>query len=178
MFTQFKQIISPRFILRPLRVVDVTERYSGWLNHQETGKYITAKIDIVELRQYVIERLNKEDILFLGIFDKYSGLHIGNIKYEPINSKLGYAIMGILIGDPNSQGRGVAVEVLLATANWLYTNRNIEQIILGVNKGNIAAIRAYLKVGFVKQSSQYLKNKDSEIVTMVWRLSNLYSLTN
>lgn len=178
MFTPCKQIISARFTLRPLEVDDVTERYSSWLSDQETSKYITARLDILELRKYVLERLNREDVLFLGIFDKHSGLHIGNIKYEPINSKLGYAIMGILIGDPDWRGKGVAIEVLHVTANWLHYNRNIKEIILGVNRYNFAAIQAYLKVGFVRQPSEYFTNNDSENVTLVWRLSHLIRLTD
>ncbi len=178
MFTPCKQIVSSRFTLRPLEVDDVTERYSSWLSHQETSKYITAKLNILELRQYVLERLNRQDVLFLGIFDKDNGLHIGNIKYEPINSKLCYANMGILIGEPSWQGRGVAAEVIMASTNWLFHNRNIKEIILGVHKLNGAAIRAYSKIGFVKTSSKYQLSNDSESITMVWRLPNLDSLPN
>lgn len=177
MFTPCKQIVSPRFTLRPLGVDDVTQRYSSWLRHQETSKYITARLDILELKRYVLERLNREDVLFLGIFDKNTGLHIGNIKYEPINSSEATANMGILIGEAGWRGCGVAVEVILASSNWLYQNRNIRKIILGVNKLNSAAIRAYLKVGFL-ENPNVCKNKVSDFMTMELILSNQDSMSS
>lgn len=96
------EIISERFLLRPLTESDVTERYLEWLSDSDAKKFITAAATtkkIEDLRDYVRERIDREDVLFLGIFEKGTGLHIGNIKYEPVNSELGYAIMGILIGD-------------------------------------------------------------------------------
>jgi RimJ/RimL family protein N-acetyltransferase len=108
----------------------------------------------------------------LGIFDKITNLHIGNIKYEPVNSKLRYAIMGILIGEAEWRGKGVASEVLLASAKWLWNNRNIQQIILGVSHSNLAAIRAYRKVGFVNQATEYIPTISRDNMTMVWILNS------
>ena len=83
-----KKIISTnRFILKPLKVDDVTERYARWLSDQATSKYISARLSFEDLQKYVYDRTNKEDVLFLGIFDKITGLHIGNIKFENINYK-------------------------------------------------------------------------------------------
>lgn len=165
------EILSNRFILRSLSVDDVSDRYAGWLNDQATSQYITAKLNILDLQQYVLERSAREDVLFLGIFEKGSGLHIGNIKYEPVNSELGFAIMGILIGEPDWRGKGVATEVLLASAEWLYQYRNIREIILGVSSDNTAAIRAYQKVGFVEKSTKFIPTVSAENLTMVWHLN-------
>ena len=163
-----KKIISTnRFILKPLKVDDVTERYARWLSDQATSKYISARLSFEDLQKYVYDRTNKEDVLFLGIFDKITGLHIGNIKYEPINSKLRYAIMGILIGEAEWRGKGVATEVLLASAEWLCNNRNIQQIILSVSRSHTAAIKAYKKVGFVQRASECILNVSDENLTMV-----------
>ncbi len=164
-------IFTHRFILRPLDVNDVTERYAGWLSNQSTSKYISARLSLPDLRQYVFERVSQDDVIFMGIFDKISGLHVGNIKYEPVNSLLGYAIMGILIGEPEWRGKGVAREVLFATAEWLRNNRNIQQIILGVSRSNQAAIRAYQKVGFIEQFTEFISNISAENLTMVWHLN-------
>ena len=171
--TEQIEIITDRFLLRPLTESDVTERYLNWLGDADAQKFITAAATtqgLEDLRIYVRERMGREDILFLGIFEKRTGLHIGNIKYEPVKSKLGYAIMGILIGDPEYRGRGVTGEVLDASAQWLKKNRNIQQILLGVDKGNHAAVRAYGKLGFVFSKTEFLPNHPS---TMVWDLGNL-----
>ena len=168
------EIPTNRFVLRPLRVDDVNERYANWLSDQATSQYITAKLNLADLRQYVHECSAREDVMFLGIFEKETGLHIGNIKYEPVNTELGYAIMGILIGDPDWRGKGVAAEVLLASAEWLSKCRNIKQIVLGVSRTNIAAIRAYQKVGFIEETSRYIPSVSVENMTMAWHLKALH----
>ena len=168
-----KIIITNRFILRLLNICDVTQRYAGWLSDQRTSKFISATLNLPELRRYVLERSNRDDVLFFGIFDKITGLHIGNIKYEPINSELRFAIMGILIGEAEWRGKGVANEVLSASADWLHQYRNIEQIVLAVSRSNVAAIRAYQKAGFVEQPTVYIPNVSAENSTMVLHLKTL-----
>lgn len=170
----FTKIVTDRFVLRPLDVCDVTDRYAGWLGDQETNQYITtstSKPDLRSLREYVLQRSNRADILFLGIFEKYSGLHIGNIKFEPVCPKLGYATMGILVGESDWRGKGVAAEVIKGSVEWLRKNRNIRKIVLGVKCANIAAIVAYKKVGFIEEDTEYIPPNYPEAITMVWYLS-------
>lgn len=150
----FKQnIITDRFILRPLSIKDVTKRYADWLSDETTSKYISARLSLIKLRHYVADRSNRHDVLFLGIFNKTNGLHIGNIKYDPIQFEKHQATMGILIGEKEWRGKGVASEVIIASSIALNERLKIEKIILGVSKDNFAAIRAYEKIGFKKKSS-------------------------
>jgi len=167
------RIVTQRFILRPLAPEDATARYASWLADPKAQRFISAangSPDVEALKGYIAQRCNREDVLFLGIFDKRNGLHIGNIKYEPINSELGYAIMGVLIGDPDYRSRGVTPEVLWASAVWLNHHRRIKQILLGVDEENKVAIRAYEKVGFVIAETPYIQRAGPGIVTMIWQL--------
>lgn len=144
-------IQSTRFLMRPLVASDVTKEYLGWFSDDAVKKYITAAKTVQStdsLRSFIIERSNREDVLFLGIFDLISGYHIGNIKFEPICRASRIATMGILIGSKDWRGRGVAREVLASCANWLYENAGIETLILGVHQSNLAAIRSYQTAGF------------------------------
>jgi ribosomal-protein-alanine N-acetyltransferase len=169
------EINTERFLLRELTEKDVTQRYLDWLSDSESKKFIAAATvvrKLSDLRQYVLERIGRDDILFLGIFEKASGLHIGNIKYEPVNSGLGYAIMGMLIGDPAYRSKGVAAEVLNASARWLKEHRSIRQILLGVSKDNLTAVKAYEKVGFVVADTPHIQKPMSGALTMIWRLEN------
>ena len=77
--------------------------------------------------------------------------------------------MGILIGEEEWRGVGVAKEIVSATAKWLRKYKNIERIILGVNIDNVNAIRAYKKIGFVEQSMDEIKHRNSNGISMVWR---------
>lgn len=167
------EISTERFVLRPLTVHDVTEIYLGWLSDFEVKKFITSAAtfqNLSSLRQYVLDRIGREDILNLGIFDKTNGLHIGNIKYEPVNLVLGYAVMGVLIGDPAYRGKGVAAEALIASARWLKENRNTRQILLGVSKDNYMAIRTYHRVGFEVGETPYIQEEMPGDIKMIWQL--------
>jgi len=161
------EILTERFLLRPLTEEDVTETYLGWLSDADAKRFITAAAKtkgLSDLRKFVSARIGRDDILFLGIFERNTGMHIGNIKYEPVDSELGYAVMGVLIGDPEFRGKGVTAEVLRASVLWLQQHRKINQIVLGVDKENTAAMRAYEKVGFVPSKSEFLPNHSSTMV--------------
>jgi RimJ/RimL family protein N-acetyltransferase len=163
---------TPRFQLRELTLEDVTERYLGWFRDPEAARHIASAGDtqaLSDLRSYVAGRLNRDDVLFLGIFDRTTGEHVGNLKYEPVNAAEGYAIMGILIGEPAYRGRGVAAEVLAASARWLRDRRQIRQIVLGVSVDNERAIRGYQSAGFAIEDSPHMPGPHPEYYTMVLR---------
>jgi ribosomal-protein-alanine N-acetyltransferase len=144
-------ITTNRFFLRPLVATDVNEGYVHWFSDDVAKRYITSageNQNLETLRSYVSERENREEVLFLGIFTVIDQKHIGNIKFEPICTETRTATMGILIGDVAWRGRGVAPEVLEACCEWLYRNRRIKHVLLGVQKNNSAAIAAYEKSGF------------------------------
>ena len=163
-------IETERFFLRLLTIADVTHRYLGWLQDEESNQFIvtaSSRHTIDSLKTYVEERTNREDILFFGVFLKDNNLHIGNIKFEPINRVDGTATMGILIGDPDWRGRGAAAEVLNACAEWLYENYSIAQMHLGVDRDNRSAIRAYIKDGFRIQKDSDADSGPSNALKMV-----------
>ncbi len=162
-------IKTQRFILRPLIESDVSERYLSWLSDDSALLFISAsgeKISLDYLREYVALRKKRNDVLFLGIFTMDEE-HIGNIKYEPIDSEQKNAVMGILIGEVSWRGKGVAGEVIQASANWLNYNRGISYISLGVDVKNRYAIAAYRKLGFKEKKTPLIPESNCDICTMV-----------
>jgi ribosomal-protein-alanine N-acetyltransferase len=166
------EIATARFILRDLRQEDITNRYLEWFLDPAAQRHITAAAHtqtLAQLRDYLAERTGRRDVLFLGIFDRTTGVHIGNVKYEPVDAENGYAVMGILIGDAAYRGQGVAGEVIVASSRWLQANGGIREILLGVHRDNAAAIHAYERVGFVIEQTPFIPPTD-DAFTMVWRL--------
>lgn len=165
------RIVTARFTLRELSEDDASERYLEWFRDADAQRYVsTTTEDLDELRRYVRAKSDRADVLFLGIFDKESGLHVGNLKFEPVDSENGYAIMGILVGDASYRGQGVASEVLVASGRWLKVNRGIRDIELGVHRHNHGAIRAYEKVGFRVCPARWIVPSAPDSMTMVWRI--------
>ena len=148
---------------------DVSERYLGWLRDEAVSRYIDSAHAVQTLdtiRDYVRQRENRDDVLFLGIFTA-EGAHVGNLKFEPLDTARGSAVMGILIGDPEWRGRGVATEVLIASARWLRSERAIREVVLGVSLANEGAIHAYRKAGFVEVSAHRAHAPGPGHLTMV-----------
>ena len=166
------QIFTPRFLLRTLTLNDATPKYSSWLDEQPVSKFIRASSqdhDIEHLRAYIRERAERDDVLFLGIFTRDRMEHIGNIKFEPVDTARKYAIMGILIGESSWRGKGVATEVIEHCARWLHREIGINEIILGVDPNNSAVVRAYKKTGFrVEKSDKVLVNGVSAISMVLY----------
>jgi ribosomal-protein-alanine N-acetyltransferase len=164
---------TERFRLRPLGVSDATERYRSWFNAETASMGIASarsQPTLDELRQFIAERAERPDVLFLGIFVRERGEHIGNIKYEPIDRDEHYAVMGILLGEKSWWGKGVTAEVLRATARWLVEHRGTREIVLGVMKDNQLARRSYEKVGFRRSDTSRIRIDPRIHDAMVWRL--------
>lgn len=167
------EIGTPRFVLRPLCIEDASEQYSSWFETAEAKRYIAGSQvchDVASLRTYIAEKHAATDVLFLGIFERSNGAHIGNIKYEPIDIRKAYAIMGILIGEPAWRGRGVAAEVIEASSYWLRDNLGIHEIYLGVDRSHVAAHRAYEKAGFVEVETDLMRGDPGKVLKLVFRM--------
>ena len=143
-------IKTRRFVLKTLTRKNVTEKYLSWFSCSEVKKYISfaqKQLSIIDLMQFVMNRISRKDIIFLGIFTKI-GDHIGNIKFEPINLKEKTASMGILIGEKDWRGKKVASEAIMASSKYLHKKYSIKYIYLGVNKHHKHAVHVYKKMNF------------------------------
>jgi len=163
-------IQTERFLLRTITEEDVSTTYLSWLQDGASNKFISsASQDMAmdDLRKFIFDRSNRDDIIFLAIIDSINELHIGNIKYEPVNTLEGYAVLGILIGNEDFRGKKVASEVITESAKWLKQNLNINQIVLGVHCDNFPAIRAYQKIGFILADTPHITKITDEVQTMV-----------
>jgi|TARA_B110000858_G_C17517122_1_gene343061 ribosomal-protein-alanine N-acetyltransferase len=159
------EINTQRFLLRQLITDDISDKYLSWLNREESPyiDYGKNHSTMEELKAYVSERERKKDVLFLAIFTKKKK-HIGNIKYEPIDLIRKTATMGILIGDKDWRGKGVAIEVIKASAHYLNSICGVTTIFLGVNPNHQVAVSVYKKIGFK------FKGHDKNNTKMIWQL--------
>ncbi|MBU2968999.1 GNAT family N-acetyltransferase [Pseudoalteromonas sp. C2R02] len=153
-----------RFHLRELTIQDASVKYLSWFSEQTTSEYITYKNeDLKSLQNYIFEKDQDPNCWFYGIFTKKNQEHIGNLKYERHPNHEHVATLGILIGDESFQGKGVASEVIHASTDFLKKNTNIKRINLGVAKDNIAAIKAYEKIGFEHTDNGYFDFPETSI---------------
>jgi ribosomal-protein-alanine N-acetyltransferase len=144
-------------ILRTLDSSDNLNNYLYWMSHPENNEYILSakkSYSLTDLQDFIESCNLSPNIILLGIFDKENHAHIGNIKYENIDLAKKCAEMGILIGEKNYRGRGIAGNVIQESAKWLNVNLGLQKIFLGVDQNHLAAVRMYSKIGFIPENNQ------------------------
>lgn len=170
--TQFSnkyiEITSERFLLKTLQFGEATETYLDWFSEKNIGEFIVAarsEQSIESLNEFIKEKFAATDCLFFGIYEKGGGAHIGNVKYEPISIEHSSSVMGIMLGDLNWRGKGVAGEIIQASFDYFKENFELKKMLLGVEVENQPAIRAYEKLGFVKiESSPLINAQDNAFI--------------
>ena len=157
-----EQIYTSRTLIRSLSEEDNFGSYLKWVQDKVNNQYImgvSEKYTELELRNYVrVKNLSKSAML-LGIFEKSTMLHIGNIKYEPIDFHKRFSWMGILLGEVAYRNMGLAGEVILASSHFLKEKYCINKLKLGVSERNLHAISAYRKIGFNVESVSDLEHQ-------------------
>jgi RimJ/RimL family protein N-acetyltransferase len=168
-------IKTERLIIKNITKEDVSSNYLRWLQDEINLKFIVSANEtnsLENLKNYIEKKNLEKDVIFLAIFDVHNKLHIGNVKFEPVNIIKKYAVMGILIGNSDYKGIGIAEEVLTNTFQFLYKKLSINMFLLGVNIHNIPAIKAYKKIGFRISNSNILKPKSNDAIIMEFVLLN------
>jgi RimJ/RimL family protein N-acetyltransferase len=168
-------IKTERLIIKNITKDEVSSNYLRWLHDEINLKFIVSAYEtnsLDNLKNYIEKKNLEKDVIFLAIFDVRNKLHIGNVKFEPVNIKKKYAVMGILIGNSDYKGIGIAEEVLINTFQFLHKKLSINKFLLGVNIHNIPAIKAYKKIGFQISNSNILKPKSNDAIIMEFVLLN------
>tara|TARA_B110000003_G_C16479237_1_gene468880 strand:+ start:109 stop:606 length:498 start_codon:yes stop_codon:yes gene_type:complete len=148
----------------PISVKHCSDEYVSWLNDEDVNKYLESggDYDLNKLKRYLMNH-EKKQTFFWAIFIKNKNKHIGNIKIDPIDSKLKSGEYGIMIGDKSEWGNGYAYEASDFIIKYCFSKLELNQIKLGVIKENLHAVRLYKKLGF-KICENVFENSDSYIM--------------
>jgi RimJ/RimL family protein N-acetyltransferase len=142
---------SERLYFKPLSRLHLSKNYVNWINDSDVNKYLESGGDYtIEKLESYLEQQEKKEILFWAIHLKKSNKHIGNIKIDPIYFDDNAGEYGIMMGEKNEWGKGFAYESSLKIIDYCFKNLGLIEIRLGVKIDNIAAVRLYEKLGFIK----------------------------
>lgn len=87
---------------------------------------------------------------YFAIEDEQGSL-IGRAEYEHLDPIDRTAEVMILLGSPESRGKGAGTDALVTLLAHLFRDRQAERVWLTVLAWNEAAIRTYEKIGFVRE---------------------------
>ena len=150
------QIDSQRLLLRSLAPErDDLSHYLSWMCDVENNLFIESvksEMTLRELQSYIFEKNRSENALLLGIFEKSSKMHVGNVTLDPISSGRD-ACLGILIGSREMQGKSFGFDAIRVLAEFAKREYSLISIYLGVDIKNLAAVRLYQKLGFIPENT-------------------------
>ena len=143
---------TQRLSLVPLSRSHSSKRYVNWLNDERVNKYLETKkgYTISMLNEY-LNSIEESDICAWAIHLKETGMHIGNIKIDPIDQRNMNAEYGILIGERSSWGNGYAYEASKKVFDFCFTDMKLRKITLGVVSKNKSAVKLYKRMGFEEE---------------------------
>jgi RimJ/RimL family protein N-acetyltransferase len=150
-------ISTERFVLAILDDVDATDTYRGWMADGDLVQYLESRGSVPslsDLRDYIGSMRDSPHSYFFGIFVPEGRRHIGNIKLGPISAQHRTAAIGLIVGERDMWGQGVATEVVGAISAWAFGTLGLEKLYAGSYAGNAASVRAFQRCGFAIEGVQ------------------------
>ena len=130
--------------------------YVKWLNDPKVNQYLESRFSESteeSINNYICDCNNKNDSLLLGIYTNELCKHIGNIKLSNINTFHSRGYIGLLIGEKEYWGKGVATESISLITQYAIKNLNLRMVLAGFYSNNAASMRAFSNAGFHRIAS-------------------------
>lgn len=169
-----------KFILQPITIDLIDDKYLGWMNDQEVTQWLDSNQietrDINYLKEYVQSFDNINNYLF-GIYhnSKLIGTHA--FRHNP-ESK--YATVGTMIGDKDYWGKGVPLITRSAILDWGFNEFDLNEIYGGAHSKNFPSIYNFKRQGWsvkkIVKKHRIVDNIDIDVISFVmtkdkWRES-------
>lgn len=176
MFFEFED-----FYLRELRKSDLEGNWFEWFNdknitkYQDKGTFPNSIEKQSDYYEYLLD--SKKDIVF-AIVDKYNDKHIGNIGIHSIDYIHRKCEIGIIIGEKDQRGKGIAKHCIENMKNYIFNTLNLRRITVFIMHENIASIKSFESCGFIKEGvmKEYYYKNGTYLDSIIYGLINKENL--
>ncbi len=171
-----RRVEGGKIYLRLLNKFDVNQIYLNWMNDYEIVKYTESRHSIHtmdSLQDFVLHVNNGQGFCF-AIIDIQSEKHIGNIKIGNIHPMYKYADIGLIIGNKDFSGKGIATEAIQMCVKFGFEQLNLHRLHAGIYDLNIGSVKAFEKAGFVREGCE----KQKYLFEGKWIDSYIYGIVN
>lgn len=125
--------------------------YLSWLRNIKTIEMIgrleyLLAMDIDQIRAYVKQLNLSSNDSFFKVF--YMGKFIGTFKVGHIDWRLGSADIGIMIGDPNYQKKGLSTKIMKLGIEYSFNVLGLRRLTGGCYADNLAMCKCFEACGF------------------------------
>ena len=145
-----KELRGERVVLRPLEHGDLA-RCVAWFNDHEVTYYLgrDGPLTLEEEERWFANYKAKTDELIFAI--TVADTHIGNVGLHNIDLPNRRADVGIMIGEKSFWSKGLGTDALRAVLRYAFDELRLNKVSLDVIDYNERAIRAYERLGFVRE---------------------------
>jgi RimJ/RimL family protein N-acetyltransferase len=156
---------------------DEFETWRGWINSADVmdGMDRAVRPSADEHRRYVESAVASERAVFLGIETLETPRLIGIVWLWDVDVRHGRAEMRILIGDPDTRGRGYGTDAIEALAAYAFEQRALRKLYAYVHAHNGASRRAFERAGFTLEATLEREALRDGSETDVYRLRRFAS---
>lgn len=143
-----------RINLKSITLEDISDRYIAWLNDEEVIKGLESPprpYTKQMLTEYIYKMMHEEDTYMLGIHERDSKQHLGNIKLHNFNHISRTCELGIMIGEKAYWGKGIGSEACRMLIDFAFHHLKMRKVWLSVHSNNPGAIELYRKLGFQEE---------------------------
>jgi RimJ/RimL family protein N-acetyltransferase len=145
-------LVGKRLSLNALKpsALDVNGGYYRWLDDLSLDLYSERSYfpnSPQRMEEYYTLSVQRK-LLLLGIFDKVSGNHVGNITLQELDWVNRRGFIGYLIGEKDFAGRGIASEACLMLLYYGFNKLNLDRIWTTVSVDHAASLKVAEKAGF------------------------------
>lgn len=142
-------LTASHVVLKPLMAADLP-RLFDWINDREQVLFNAAYRPISEEnhRAWFEAVQDRPDIVIFGIHLIGRDQMIGSCQLRGIDPVHRTAELQIRVGEVDERGRGYGTEAIRLLLDFAFRDLNLHRVHLQVFATNMAAIRAYEKVGF------------------------------
>ena len=131
---------------------DVGPAYVDWLNDPRVNRFLEIRFSpqtLESTRAFVRScRQSSHSVLWGLRATALGGRHIGNIKLGPIDRQHGLGEIGLMLGEPESWGRGLARTAIDMVCEIGTHELGLRKFTAGCCAGNLGSERAFLAAGF------------------------------
>jgi len=134
---------------------DEFETWRGWINRADVmdGMDRAVRPSADEHRRYVETAVASERAVFLGIETLEAPRLIGVVWLWDVDARHRRAEIRIVIGDPDTRGRGFGTDAIEALAAYAFEQRALRKLYAYVHAQNGASRRAFERAGFTLEAT-------------------------
>jgi len=148
-------LVGAKAYLRAVIPSDLDGPYLGWLNDQETARFLdTGRFPMTRKSLEEALQANQMESVWLAIVDRKTDKHIGNIKLGPIQWVHRCGSLGILIGDRQYRGKGYAREAMELVLKHAFTQLGLNKVTAGAYGEHVACLGLFKRLGFSVEGRQ------------------------